>query len=102
MEEFARSFQDADLVVITDIYAPPPETPLPGVTAERLAGLVAEHIGRERVLYVGDKRLIPDVLLPHLGSNDLVITMGAGDVWQVGPAVLERLQEENLKELQLP
>ena len=47
MYEFAR-LQDADLVVI---FMPPPDTP-PGVTAERLAGLVAEHIGRERVLYV--------------------------------------------------
>ncbi|NLY30458.1 MAG: UDP-N-acetylmuramate--L-alanine ligase [Firmicutes bacterium] len=100
MEEFARSFQDADLVVITDIYAPPPEKPLPGVSAEHLADLVAEQIGRERVLYVGDKELIPDVLLPHLGYNDLVLTMGAGDVWQVGPELLERLQEKKVKKLQ--
>ncbi|NLY52435.1 MAG: UDP-N-acetylmuramate--L-alanine ligase [Firmicutes bacterium] len=101
MEEFARSFQNADLVVITDIYAPPPEKPLPGVSAERLAELVAEQIGRDRVLYIGDKELIPDALLPHLGSNDLVLTMGAGDVWQVGPALLERLQEKKVKKLQL-
>ena len=80
MEEFGRSFQDADLVVVTDIYAPPPEKPLPGVTAERLAHLVAQHIGQDRVLYVGDQGHIPDALLPHLTNNDLVITMGAGDV----------------------
>lgn len=93
MNEFARSFQDADLVVITDIYSPPPEKPLPEVSAERLSELVAEQIGSERVLYVGNKDRIPDVLLPHLGANDLVLTMGAGDVWQVGPALLQRLRE---------
>ncbi|NLA59059.1 MAG: UDP-N-acetylmuramate--L-alanine ligase [Firmicutes bacterium] len=101
MEEFARSFADADLVVITDIYAPPPEKSLPGVSAEHLADLVAEQIGHERVLYVGDKDRIPDVLLPHLGGSDLVLTMGAGDVWQVGPALLERLKEKQAKKLQL-
>ena len=97
MEEFGRSFQDADLVVVTDIYAPPPEKPLPGVTAERLAHLVAQHIGQDRVLYVGDQGHIPDALLPHLTNNDLVITMGAGDVWQVAHAVVERLQRKDVQ-----
>jgi UDP-N-acetylmuramate--alanine ligase len=93
MEEFGRSFQDADLVVITDIYAPPPEKPLPGVSAERLANLVAKNIGEERVLYVGNRDLIAEALLPHLRKNDLVITMGAGDVWQVAHAIVKRAQE---------
>ncbi|NMB12009.1 MAG: UDP-N-acetylmuramate--L-alanine ligase [Firmicutes bacterium] len=97
MEEFGRSFQDADLVVVTDIYAPPPEQPLPGVSAERLANLVAEHIGHERVLYVGDKDLVADTLLPYLRKNDLVITMGAGDVWQVAQALVKRVQQKDVQ-----
>ena len=97
MEEFGRSFKDADLVVITDIYAPPPESPLPGVTAERLAVLVSEDIGEDRVMYIGDKQRIPDALQPCLQTNDLVITMGAGDVWQVAQAVAQRLQQRDVQ-----
>ncbi|NMB24306.1 MAG: UDP-N-acetylmuramate--L-alanine ligase [Firmicutes bacterium] len=97
MKEFGRSFKDADLVVITDIYAPPPETPLPGVTAERLAQLIGEDIGEERVMYIGDKQRIPDALQPILQTNDLVITMGAGDVWQVAHAVAERIQQRDVQ-----
>lgn len=97
MEEFGRSFKDADLVVITDIYAPPPETPLPQVTAERLAELIGEDIGVDRVMYIGDKHRIPDILQPILQTNDLVITMGAGDVWQVAHAVAERIQQRDVQ-----
>ena len=102
MEEFGRSFKDADLVVITDIYAPPPERPLPGVSAERLAALVGEDIGQERVLYVGDKHQIPEALQPHLRENDLVITMGAGDIWQVARALAARLKQEDVQAYSSP
>ncbi|NMB46267.1 MAG: UDP-N-acetylmuramate--L-alanine ligase [Firmicutes bacterium] len=99
MEEFGRSFGDADLVVITDIYAPPPEKPLPGVTAELLAELVGEEIGPEKVLYIGDKSNIPDSLLPHLQQNDLVITMGAGDIWQTAHALVKRLPQKDARSM---
>lgn len=99
MDEFGHSFQDADLVVITDIYAPPPEQPLPGVSAERLAVLVGEDIGQKRAIYIADKDQIPDTLLPLLQDNDLVITMGAGDIWRVAEALVQRLQERDVEGL---
>lgn len=88
-EEFARAFYQADVLVISDIY-PAGEEPLEGITSERLVGAIKTH-GHKNARYVADLAEIAGVLEPELKAGDLVITMGAGNVWKVGDQLLERL-----------
>ncbi|MFN7928360.1 MAG: UDP-N-acetylmuramate--L-alanine ligase [Blastocatellia bacterium] len=85
-EDFARSFYDADVVLLTDIYAAS-EEPIPGVTAQALAEDI-ERFGHRNVRYIGSveqgAQAIADVAQP----NDLVLTLGAGSVWKAGEEFL--------------
>ena len=85
-EEFARSFYDADVVLLTDIYAAS-EEPIEGVTAQALAEDI-ERFGHRNVHYIGaieeGARAIAAVVQP----GDLVLTLGAGSIWKVGDEFL--------------
>ncbi|MBM3316586.1 MAG: UDP-N-acetylmuramate--L-alanine ligase [Candidatus Eisenbacteria bacterium] len=89
-EEFARAFRDADLLALTEIY-PAGERPIPGVSAEALAGPIERESG-VAVRYAagaGDATaLLPDWLRP----GDVLITLGAGSVWQWGDAILAEIR----------
>ena len=93
IDEFATSFYDADLLVLTEIYAAG-ESPIEGVTAERLADTLREH-GHKHVIYVPTLQEMVDAVLPLLREGDLVLTLGAGDIWKVGRQLLERLQQRS-------
>ncbi len=82
MEEFASSLGAADLVVLTDIYAPPPEKPISGVTGERLAALARAELG-ERLTYAPGLEEAAQRVRELLCPGDVVVTMGAGNVWKV-------------------
>jgi UDP-N-acetylmuramate--alanine ligase len=88
-QRLGECFAEADKVVITSIYAAG-EQPLPGVTAE-LVAKAAVASGHRDVTYVPDKSQIPDRLVGALRPGDLLITLGAGDVWKTGEEVLRRL-----------
>ncbi len=88
--EFGVSFGDADLLVVSDIY-PARELPREGVTGHLVAD-AAEQAGHPSVLYVPDTADIPAILSSRLQAGDLVITFGAGDIWQVGENILEMLK----------
>ncbi len=88
-EEFARAFYDADVLVLTDIF-PARETPIEGVTGEMVADL-ARQFGHRDVHYVADKATIPAYLGAIARPGDLVITMGAGDIYRTGDAFLASL-----------
>src|SRR5450432_1726080 len=90
MDEFARSFSQADSVFVMDIYAAS-EKPIEGVTAEALVDRIRQF-GHRGVAYVGDLDRGVDALLAAAGDGDLVLTLGAGNVWQAGEKVLERLR----------
>jgi UDP-N-acetylmuramate--alanine ligase len=85
---FAQAFEDADELVITEIY-PADETPIPGVTASLIVDAVRMH---HPVTFVPDTPTVVGHLLPHLRSGDLVLTLGAGDIWKVADALVEALQ----------
>jgi UDP-N-acetylmuramate--alanine ligase len=89
---FQRSFYDADLVVVTDIY-PAGEAPLPGVTAEALHQGIVEH-GHKQAFLVPDLDDVVAWLKENLQEGDLVITMGAGDVTRVSDAIVAALGGE--------
>ena len=88
---FGACFGNCDLLIINDIYGAG-ENPVNGVSARLIVDAVAAHDG-ERPLYLGSREQTVDYLAANLRPGDLVLTMGAGDVWKTGPALLERLKE---------
>jgi len=91
MEEFARSFHQADSVLLLDIYAAS-EEPIEGVTAESLAEMT-RGFGHRSVGYAGAVARAVDQVIQMLDEGDLVVTLGAGSVWQAGDLILARLKE---------
>src|SRR5213592_1360664 len=90
-EEFLTAFNQADVLVVLDIYAAG-EKPIPGVSAEELAGAIRAH-GHRDVTYVGGGRArAVEHLINITRPGDLVLTLGAGDVGQIGPDLLLRLE----------
>ena len=92
-DEFSRSFYQADILIVTSIYGAG-EAPIENVTAEKLAASIQAH-GHRQVLYVPDTHEITDVLMDITEPEDLVITLGAGDVSKVGCEFLKKLQASN-------
>jgi len=88
-DAFVNSFYDASRLYITEIYAAS-ERPIEGVTGYALFEEIKNH-GYREAYYVENKEDIPDTLLGDLEEGDLVIFLGAGDVWRQGLKVLERL-----------
>jgi UDP-N-acetylmuramate--alanine ligase len=88
-ERLGRSFYDADCIVISSIYAAG-ERPLPGVDAQLVAE-AALRSGHREVNYLPDREKVIDFLLDTLAPGDLVVTLGAGDIWKVGDEIMRRL-----------
>ncbi|MBN2317648.1 MAG: UDP-N-acetylmuramate--L-alanine ligase [Acidobacteria bacterium] len=84
--DFAQAFHDSDLVLITPIYAAG-EKPIPGVTAEKLVERIREW-GHQDALYAPDFESAGRILEERVRDGDLLLTLGAGDVWQVGEEFL--------------
>ena len=91
-EEFSRSFYQTDVLIVSSIYGAG-EAPVEGVTAEKLARAIQAH-GHRHVNYIPNKDEIVDALVELVQPNDIVITVGAGDIWQVGRALLEKLRAQ--------
>jgi UDP-N-acetylmuramate--alanine ligase len=91
MDEFARAFHQADSVFVMDIYAAS-EKPIEGVTAESLVERIRQF-GHRGVQYVGTMDRGVEALLGTARDGDLVLTLGAGSVWQAGDRLLARLKE---------
>jgi len=89
-EEFGRAFFNADVVIVTDVY-PAREEPIQGVTGELIVN-AAKMFGHKDVRYVPDKKDVPDVLLSLARPGDIVITVGAGDIWKCGEEFIHKLQ----------
>ena len=92
-DEFSRSFYQADVLIVTSIYGAG-EAPIENVTAEKLAQAIQAH-GHRQVLYVPDTDEVTEVLMEITRPDDLVITLGAGDISKVGREFLTGLQAKN-------
>jgi UDP-N-acetylmuramate--alanine ligase len=91
MEEFATAFDDADSVEMLDIYAAS-EEPIPGIDAGTLAARVnASSPQRSRVHYAESVGDAVAAVAKRAEDGDLIMTLGAGSVSQLGPQVLEAL-----------
>ena len=91
LQEFYTAFHDADALVLLDIYAAG-ETPLPGVTTGLLYEGLISH-GQREVYYLRERAEVVPFLRRYLRANDILLTLGAGDVWQVGEAFLHATGE---------
>ena len=91
-EDFGRAFFNADILVLTDIY-PAREEPIQGITGELIANAAKEY-GHKNVHYVLDKKQVPDFLMRMKHPGDIIITMGAGDIWKFGEEFIAKLKTE--------
>jgi UDP-N-acetylmuramate--alanine ligase len=91
LDEFAKSFHQADMVFVLDIYAAS-EAPIEGITAQALAQRIRDF-GHRAVEYTGTIEQTADAVVGKSHERDVVLTLGAGSVWQVGERVLEKLRE---------
>ncbi len=90
MDQFAESFGQADEVILPDVYrARDPGGPLGWAGSAELASRICRVGGRAQ--YVPTLAGVVNHLMPLLAEGDLVLTMGAGDVWKVANELVERL-----------
>lgn len=80
MDAFGRAFFDADVLVLTDVY-PAREQPLPGITGQLIADL-ATRLGHRDVRYIEDKEQLPAYVNTLTEPGDVVLWLGAGDIWR--------------------
>ena len=93
MDEFACSFNNADVLFVTDIYAAS-EDPIPGVTAETLVEAIQRY-GHKDVRHVGAVEDAARALSREVRPGDMVITLGAGNVSRAGEQLVEMLKERD-------
>ncbi len=91
-EDFVSAFDGAHRVILTDIYAAG-EEPLPGTSGEELYRAIRRR-GHMDVEFVAEKEDVAVRLLPRLADGDMVLTLGAGDIYKVGETLIESLREQ--------
>jgi UDP-N-acetylmuramate--alanine ligase len=90
MDEFAHAFRDADTLFILDIYAAN-ESPIEGITAEALAGRIQDE-GEQEARYAASFVEAVEAVVAKAQAGDMILTLGAGSVSQLGPLILEELR----------
>ncbi len=92
LEDFLSAFDEADLVLITEIY-PADEEAIEGVSGQKLYQALKKR-GHLEVHFVGTREELPQAALPLLKPGDLVLTLGAGDIYRAGEDLLKLLQQK--------
>src|SRR5882724_8731987 len=90
MDDFAGAFHDADTLAVLDVYAAS-EAPIEGITGAALAERIAQ-LGGKPVGYVSSFAEVVEAVSSRAEDGDMVLTLGAGSVSQLGPIILEKLQ----------
>ena len=95
MEEFANAFGDADTLFILDIY-PASEAPIEGITGETLAQNI-QDTGEREARYAASFAEAAEEVVAGAQEGDMILTLGAGSVSQLGPMILETLRARHAK-----
>ncbi|MFM8473565.1 MAG: UDP-N-acetylmuramate--L-alanine ligase, partial [Candidatus Kapaibacterium sp.] len=82
------AFDAADMVFVTDVYAAR-ENPVPGVSGETIVDAIRKH-GHPDVCYVPSVGDIPDVVGARLRKDDMVLLLGAGDIYTAASGIMDR------------
>jgi UDP-N-acetylmuramate--alanine ligase len=88
--EFTKAFGRADEVVLTEIYAAG-EEPIRGVSGAVLADAVKKEHGGKGVTFLPRVDELAEAVFPRLKKGDVVLTLGAGDIWKAGKEIAKRL-----------
>jgi UDP-N-acetylmuramate--alanine ligase len=91
-QEFGRSFLNTDIFICTDIY-PARELPIEGVSGEMITDITKKN-GHENVHYIADKKNVPAFLNEIKKDGDIIVTMGAGDIWKYGEEFVAMLKQK--------
>jgi len=86
-EDFARVLCDPDVLLLTEVY-PAGETPIPGADARSLTRAIRVRSGNEPI-FIESFELLPEILANVLEDNDILLTLGAGDIGTVPNYLLE-------------
>ena len=89
LSEFYRVFHQADVLIVTEIY-PAGEDPIPGISGSLIAQGVRER-GHREAHFAAKKEEVCDLAMQLMEEHDLVLTLGAGDIWRVGEELARRL-----------
>lgn len=90
-DEFCECFRYCDKLILTHIYSAG-EAPIEGVTSKALAADI-EKVTGQQVLYIDGFDEVENYLFKTAAAGDLIITMGAGDVFRIGEILLKELRE---------
>ncbi len=90
MDEFSSSFHNADSLVILDIYSAG-EMPIKSINSETLSQKI-KKTGHNDVLYIKEKEAVIGHIVSHIQKGDVLLTLGAGNVWKIGEEILHRLK----------
>ena len=91
-EEFGSCFKGADVLILTDIYAAS-EDPIPGISGKTIVDEVKKQTGVDAV-YIEKLADIAPWLKNHTQKGDLIITMGAGNIYTVGETLADEFKHE--------
>ena len=91
-EDFGKSFLLSDVLIVTDVY-PAREEPIQGITGELIAN-AAKQFGHKEVYYIPDKKQVPAFLRNIFKAGDIVVTMGAGDIWKYGEEFMKQIKNK--------
>ena len=89
LKEFFTSFNQADAAIIMEIYSAG-EPPIPGVSGTAIYEGIKKH-GHKDVTFIADKAEVAGHCAAVLKPGDVLLTLGAGDVWKIGEQILENL-----------
>ena len=91
MEDFTTAFTDADSLSVLDIYAAS-EPPIEEITGETLVNRIREKSGK-KVEYANSFSAAVNAVSSSAEEGDMILTLGAGSVSQLGPMILEKLKQ---------
>ncbi len=91
-DQFSRAFSEADEVIITDIYSPAGEQQIEGISSGKLVEMIKTN-SNPNTRYIPTKEEVQSVLAGEVKPGDLVITMGAGDIWKAAEHLAEHLRD---------
>lgn len=97
LKEFGNAFIDADSLVLTDIYSAGEEK-IEGISGESILESVLSATNQE-VSYIPNREKIAEFLIDRVSPGDLVITMGAGDIYKTGNELIELLKQQRKRKI---
>ncbi|MHA0857059.1 UDP-N-acetylmuramate--L-alanine ligase [Paenibacillus sp. CMAA1364] len=93
LDAFSRAFSEADEVIITDIYSPAGEKEIEGINSSRLVDLIVQN-SNASARYIQTKEMVLEDLRNRMAPGDVILTMGAGDIWKVGVELAKDMKKD--------